>query len=131
MDSSRSDPQAAIGDLTEGRGGDVIIVACSSGEAQAQALTLAAHGGRVNFFGGLPPESPMIYIDSNLIHYREITVQGAHGSIPKDNREALDMIARGEVSVRDLISHTFSLESIVEAFQFAESRAGRHVAICP
>lgn len=130
VDSSRSDLRAAIADLTEGRGGDVVIVACSSGEAQAQALTLAAHGGRVNFFGGLPPENSHITIDSNLIHYREIVVQGAHGSTPADNREALDLIAEGQVRVRDLISHTFPLESIVEAFRFAESRAGMHVAVC-
>lgn len=131
VDSSWEDPEAAIASRTEGRGVDVVIVACSSGEAQAQSLRLAGSGGRVNFFGGLPPENPHITVDSNLIHYKEISVQGAHGSTPQDNREALDVIASGRVIVRDLISHTFPLESIVEAFRFAESRAGMHVAVCP
>ncbi len=131
VDSSREDPQTAVAGYTEGRGADVVIVACSSPEAQTQSLHLAGNGGRVNFFGGLPPEKPLITIDSNVIHYREISVQGAHGSTPKDNYEALEMIARGIVKVSDLISHTFPLESIVEAFRFAESREGMHVAVCP
>ncbi|MBM3131418.1 MAG: zinc-binding dehydrogenase [Chloroflexi bacterium] len=131
IDSTRTDPSGIVAHLTEGRGADVVMVACSSAEAQVQALSIAGSGGRVNFFGGLPPGASSITIDSNIIHYKEVSIQGAHGSLPEDNRNAIDMIARGTVKVSDLISHTFPLDAIVEAFRLAESRHGMHVAICP
>jgi L-iditol 2-dehydrogenase len=85
----------------------------------------------VNYFGGLPPDQSKISIDSNLVHYREISVQGAHGSTPADNREALGVLARGLLRVDDLITHRFPLDQIKEAFLFAESRKGLHVAVLP
>ena len=131
IDSSKSDLEAEIIALTEGRGADVVIVACSSAQAQEQAFSFAGRGGRINFFGGLPLRQSNVSIDSNVIHYREISVQGSHGSTPYDNRMALNMLAREAVKVSDLITHTFPLDSIEEAFRFAESRVGMHIAIHP
>jgi L-iditol 2-dehydrogenase len=131
IDSSKSNPEAEIIALTEGRGADVVIVACSSAQAQEQAFSFVGKGGRINFFGGLPQNQSNVSIDSNVIHYREISVQGSHGSTPRDNRIALDMLARGVVEVGDLITHTFPLNSIEEAFRFAESKVGMRIAICP
>jgi L-iditol 2-dehydrogenase len=131
VDSQKSNVEEEILHLTEGNGADVILVACSSAPAQEQSLALAGKGGRINFFGGLPPDQSKILIDSNLIHYREVSLQGSHGSTPDDNREALDMLARGLLRIDDLISHRFPLDSIREAFLVAESRNGMHVAVLP
>jgi L-iditol 2-dehydrogenase len=131
VDSMKSDAREEILTLTEGRGADVVIIACSSGSAQEQFLSLLGRGGRINFFGGLPPAESSIAVDSNVIHYREISLQGSHGSTPRDNREALDMLRRKVLEVGDLITHTFPLDSIKEALLFAESKEGMHVAICP
>ncbi|MFH1486655.1 MAG: L-threonine 3-dehydrogenase, partial [Chloroflexota bacterium] len=68
---------------------------------------------------------------SNLIHYQEISVRGSHGSTPQDNREALAILAKGACEVGDLITHRFPLDSIEEAFLFAESRNGMHAAVVP
>jgi len=80
--------------LTEGRGADVVIVACSFTQAQEQALSLAGKGGSINFFGGFPLHQSNVFIDSNVIHRREISVQGSHGSISDDTAEALKVLAR-------------------------------------
>ncbi|MFC1919641.1 alcohol dehydrogenase catalytic domain-containing protein [Chloroflexota bacterium] len=95
IDSGKRNPEKEIMELTEGRGADVIIVACSSLEAQDQSIFFAGKGGRVNFFGGLPRGQSIINIDSNLLHYREVSVTGSHGSTPGDNKEALDILSRG------------------------------------
>src|SRR5665648_536550 len=55
-------------------------VAAGSGQAQAQALEMAAKRGSVNFFGGLPKTQPTVNLDTNLIHYGELKVVGTHGS---------------------------------------------------
>ncbi len=50
---------------------------------------MAARQGRISFFGGLPKDNPVIALDSNLVHYRELTIVGANGSSPAHNKQAL------------------------------------------
>lgn len=102
--------------LTDGRGADVVITAAASGAAQEQALQMAARQGRISFFGGLPKDNPVISCDSNLVHYRELTIVGANGSSPAHNKEALALIASGAVPVADLITHRLPLDGALDAF---------------
>jgi len=131
IEAPDSDLPPQIMELTQGEGADVAIVACSSVRAQVQALELVNKGGRVNFFGGLGPGHQDISFDSDIIHYRELSVTGTHGSLPHDNRLALKLIASGAIKVDDLISHTYLLSEIEAAFAFAQSKQGMHVAVVP
>ena len=92
---------------------------------------MACKGGRVNLFGGLNPRISNITINSNIIHYGEVSLQGTHSSLPLDHEAALGMLARRDIDLSDLITHAFPLEHIQEAFHFAESRQGMHVAVKP
>ncbi|MBG0833188.1 alcohol dehydrogenase catalytic domain-containing protein [Planomonospora sp. ID67723] len=100
--------------LTEGRGADVVVTAAASGAAQEQALRIAARQGRISFFGGLPKDDPIIRCDSNLVHYRELTIVGANGSSPAHNAQALRLIADGAVPVTDLITHRLPLPEVLD-----------------
>jgi L-iditol 2-dehydrogenase len=112
-----TDTVAAVRRLTGGRGADVIIVAAGSGQAQEDALRMAARRGTVSFFGGLPKDRPTITCDANIVHYREVGIVGANGSSPAHNQRALALIASGEVPVADLITHRLPLERTIEAIQ--------------
>jgi L-iditol 2-dehydrogenase len=101
--------------LTDGRGADVVITATAAGKTQEQGLAMAARQGRISFFGGLPRDNPVIACDSNLVHYRELTIVGANGSSPAHNKRALDLIATGAVPVADLITHHLPLSDVLEA----------------
>lgn len=116
VSASDGDVVEAIGKLTDGRGADVVITAAASGRAQEQAISMAARQGRISFFGGLPKDDPIIACDSNLVHYRELTIVGANGSSPAHNAQALSLIASGEVPVADLITHRLSLDETLDAF---------------
>jgi len=116
IDSSTVDLVAEVRELTGGRGADVVITAAASGRAQEQAIAMAARQGRISFFGGLPKDDPVIALDANLVHYRELTIVGANGSSPRHNAEALHLIAGGAVPVADLITHRFHLPDALEAF---------------
>jgi L-iditol 2-dehydrogenase len=102
--------------LTNGRGADVVITAAASGKAQEEAVLMTARGGRISLFGGLPKDNPTITLDSNLVHYRELTLVGANGSSPAHNKQALELIASGSVPVADLITHRLPLEQVLDAF---------------
>ncbi|MGH2698166.1 MAG: zinc-dependent dehydrogenase [Actinomycetota bacterium] len=131
IDSGKDDAIDAVMKLTEGRGADVIITAAASGPAQQEALQMAARGGRISFFGGLPKDNPMIELDSNLVHYQELTIAGANGSTPAQNTEALGLIARGAVPVHDLITDKLPLERVHDAIAAVQSGSSIKVVIEP
>jgi L-iditol 2-dehydrogenase len=120
-----------IGELTGGRGADVVITAAASGAAQEQAIAMAARQGRISFFGGLPRDRPVIACDSNLVHYRELTIVGANGSSPAHNARALQLIASGAVPVADLITHRLPLDRTLEAFDIVARGEAIKVTIEP
>ena len=131
VDASSQDLVDEVLRLTDGEGADVVITAVAAGSAQEQALKMTARGGRISFFGGLPKDKPIIQCDSNLVHYRELTIVGANGSSPEDNREALRLIAAGTVPVADLITHRLPMERVLEAFDIVASGTAIKVTVEP
>ncbi|MGS2646110.1 zinc-dependent dehydrogenase [Streptosporangium sp. LJ11] len=117
--------------LTDGRGADVVITAAASGAAQEQALRMAARQGRISFFGGLPKDNPIIQCDSNLVHYRELTIVGANGSSPAHNARALRLIADGSVPVADLITHRLPLAEVLEGIDIVSRGEAIKVTVEP
>jgi L-iditol 2-dehydrogenase len=129
--AGRTDAVDEVRKLTDGRGADVVITAAASGRAQEDALQMAALRGRLSFFGGLPKDDPMISLDSNLVHYRELTIVGANGSSPDHNRRALDLIASGAVRVDDLVTHRMPLGDVLSAIETVARGEAIKVTILP
>jgi len=125
------DAVEAVLALTDGRGVDVAITAAASGKAQEDALRMLARRGRLSLFGGLPKDKPTITLDSNLVHYRELTLVGANGSSPENNKRALGLIASGAVPVKDLITHRLPLTEVLDAIGIVERGEGIKVTIEP
>lgn len=129
--TGEGDAVAAVRALTDGRGVDVAITATAAGAAQEQALSMLARQGRLSLFGGLPKDRPTITLDSNLVHYRELTVVGANGSSPRHNAQAIDQIATGVVPVEDLITHRLPLDAVLEGIELVARGAAIKVTIEP
>lgn len=108
--------------LTGGQGADVLITACAAGQAQADAVALAAKRGRISLFGGLPKEAKG-FLDSNLIHYKELSVFGVHASTAQQNRAVAEWIAAGKLKVRKYITRLYSLQEIEQAFRDLQSQS--------
>jgi len=115
-----------IFEITGGYGADVIITACPAPAAQIQALDIAAKRGYVNFFGGLPRSGSVLEIDTNIIHYKELSVVGTHGSSAGHAKKALGLMA-SDVDVSKYISAIYPLDEINEAVKSAFS--GRRLKI--
>ena len=129
--SSEENLEKIILDETGGLGADVIFVCAPSKEAQEQAFSLLAPRGRVNFFGGLPKDNSIITTNANNIHYKELFVGGASSSLARQNREALDLIAKDKIHAAAYITHTFPLSEIVAGFSAVENRQAIKVVIHP
>ena len=122
--------EAVLG-LTGGLGADVIFTSCPSPQAQADSLKMAKNRARINFFGGLPKSQSVVPLDTNIIHYKELFVSGAHGSMPVHHGKAIELIASGRLDIKKFMTHTFPLDDIAEAFATAEGHKGLRVIVCP
>ena len=128
---AEEDAVARVLDETGGLGADVILTACPSPQAQVDAIHMAKNRARVNFFGGLPKDKSQVTLDTNVIHYKELFIMGAHGCVPRHHQMAVDLIASGAIQMRRYISHRFPLDRTAEAFAVAESHAGMRVVVNP
>ena len=128
--SSEQDDVKAVLNETKRLGADVIFTSSPSPEAQAKSLLMAKNRARINFFGGLPKGS-MVTLNTNIIHYKELFVTGAHGSMPVHHGKAVEMIANGHIDMKQYITHKFKLDDIGEAFMAVEGHAGLRVVVNP
>ena len=131
IDLSEQDIEEKIDDLTDGLGMDLVICACSAPEAQQLSLKLVAKRGTVNFFGGLPRDSSVVPLDTNLIHYKECIVTGTHGSAPRHVARALELQAAGAMDLSKYIEKIFPLAQINQALELARGQGRLKIVINP
>jgi len=116
--------QQQVMDITAGKGVDVCITACAAPAAQEASIDLAAINGRIIFFGGLPKDRSMVRIDGNKIHYRQLTVTGTTRASLAQYRRALELVANGLVSLKELISSVCTIQQCPQAVQDASKGVG-------
>ncbi len=120
-----------INEETKDKGADVVIVAAPAHAAQEEALQLAGMGGRINFFGGLPKDRSVINFDSNIVHYKELTVAATTACSTGDCIRAAGIINSGSVKLTGLISARYSLTDAIQAYKTAEDRKSLKVVLEP
>jgi L-iditol 2-dehydrogenase len=130
LNPSETDVYSEIMKKTDGRGIDVGITACSAGKAQEEALKLTSKRGRISLFGGIAGESKG-FIDSNQIHYKELSVYGVHASTPLQNKKVIGWISNGSLKVRKYITGIYPLSDIEKAFEAIKSGAALKAIVKP
>ena len=131
LDWSTTDPEAALADLTQGRGVDVVVAAAPSHDLQAQALRLAAPSGRVLLFAGLPRSRPTVELDTNEIHYKELVVTATTASTLGDCTKAARLLTTELGDLGWVITDTFALDDAEAAAARAQDRGALKVVISP
>jgi L-iditol 2-dehydrogenase len=109
---------AAIQDLSEGRGADLVIVAVPTTQVVPSAFTLLRPGGKVLLFAHTRLNDPL-EVDAGAICMQEKTLLGSYSSDILLQDEAAQLIFERHINVRDLISHRFPLEAIHDAIDYA------------
>jgi L-iditol 2-dehydrogenase len=103
--------------LTEkNRGVDIAIEAVGVPDAWEEAVELVRRGGTVNFFGGCAVGTH-VTLDTNRIHYSDITLRATFHHTPAICRKALDLIAGGRFLAPLFITghaHLYELNRVFE-----------------
>ena len=117
--------------LTGGYGADVVIEAVGLPEVWQLAVRLLRRGGVINFFGGCPTGTE-VGVDTNLLHYSELTLKASFHHTPALIRKALDVVSRGCVSAKDMVNRVEPLTNLLEVMQHLMSHNGHlKTAIIP
>jgi L-iditol 2-dehydrogenase len=106
-----------LSELTAGNGVTVCITAAPSAEAQVLALEVVGLNGRVMFFGGLPDGKSKVSLDTNLVHYKQITITGTSRQSLIQYRQTLALVASGRLVVKDLVTMKTPLDEIRASFE--------------
>jgi len=98
------------------RGVDIAIEAVGVPDAWQEAVELVRKGGTVNFFGGCAVGT-QVTLDTNRIHYSDITLRATFHHTPALCRKALDLIAGGRFQAQAFITghaHLYELNRVFE-----------------
>lgn len=131
INSRKEDPVERVLEETGGKGADVVIVACSSATAQRQSLKMGAKRARIVFFGGLPHGKSIANLDTNIIHYKEQYVIGCFGSTPYQFKKAVELITKGIVNAKLIVTKTFTLDDILDGIRYTEEKNGLKAVVKP
>jgi len=102
---------------------DVVIEAVGKPETWEAAVPLVRKGGAVNFFGGCPGGTT-VSLDTQTIHYSNLTLLASFHHTPCTIRRALELIETGVVRADDFVDGECPLTRLPELFK--SMAAGNH-----
>lgn len=132
MQQAIAEVRALTGDS---RGADVVIEAVATAATWEGAVAMVRKGGAVNFFGG-PRSGAAVALDTNRLHYGDITLKASFHHTPADCRASLALISSGRFDAAGFITGSASLSDLPRVFasmmtRSADNRGGIKTAILP
>ncbi len=108
-----------------GRGADVVVEFAGTPDAARQSIQMARRGGRVVLAGATGPGRELSGVDLSTIVRGHLDIYGSLANPRGVSRRGLELIARGSVDVKPLITHHFGLRDFPDAWDtFVERRGG-------
>jgi L-iditol 2-dehydrogenase len=122
--------EAVLQETEARRGVDVAIEAIGMPETWSLAATMVRPGGLINFFGGCP-SGTQVALETQPLHYSELTMIGVFHHTPAYFSQALDLITGRHIDVEALITAHVPLASVLEVFQRLLQKQGVKYALIP
>lgn len=122
------DVPGQVRQLTEGWGADIMVEATGVPAVWEQAIACGRPGATINLFGGCP-KNTTINVNTEQLHYSEMTLKGVFHNTPTYVRNALSLLSSGLLPFDLLISDRRPLADLEEAFQDMKHRRVIKVAM--
>lgn len=107
------DVVAAVREITGGLGTDRSYDCAGAGDTLDKAIRMTGMNGKVGVIAY--PKQPTTQEALYYMVKNQITVQGVRAN-PNCSKTVLDLIASGRIDVKSLMTHSFPIEQIAEAF---------------
>jgi L-iditol 2-dehydrogenase len=109
-------PVDAVIEVTEGRGSDIVIEAVGRPQSWQWAVDMVRRGGIVNFFGGCATGT-RVELDTNRLHYSELTLKATFHHTPQTVRKAFSLIAEKKILSTDYVTGEAPLSKLKQVLQ--------------
>jgi L-iditol 2-dehydrogenase len=117
IDASRTNVVDRVRELTDGRGGDAVILAVGGNSLIRAAMDAARPGGRVLLFA--QTQHGEAVIDPAAVCVDEKTLLGSYSASLDLQEESVGFVMRREMDLERLVSHRFPLDQCTEALALA------------
>jgi L-iditol 2-dehydrogenase len=118
------DPVEAVRALTpDRRGADVVVEAVGRPQAWEWSVDMVRKGGTVNFFGGCA-SGTRVALDTNRLHYSEITLKATFHHTPEAVRKAFALITEKKIRGTDYITGEAPLSRLQQVLRHMLNRNG-------
>lgn len=117
-----------VKELTDGWGADVVIEATGVPSVWETAIACGRPGATINLFGGCPRDTT-ITVNTEQLHYSELTLKGVFHNTPEYVKAALSLIASGTIPFDLLISERRPLQDLEQVFMDMKARKVIKVAM--
>lgn len=125
-----SNPPEIVNQLTEGMGADIVIEATGVPRVWETAIACARPGATVNLFGGCPRDTT-ITVNTDRLHYSELTLKGVFHNTPQFVRESLALLASQVLPLECLLTDRQPLSNLDQVFVDMRDRKTIKAAILP
>lgn len=111
-------------------GVDICIIAAPAAGAQSKSLEYMNTNGRLLFFGGLPKSQEQVMINTNLIHYRQLSIYGCTKQSVSEYRVCEKLVNDGRIPLHMIMSDSYMIENFYDALEHAaEAKGLKHVIV--
>jgi len=125
-----TDIPGTVRQLTSGWGADIVVEATGVPTVWETAIACARPGATVNLFGGCPKDTT-ITVNTEQLHYSELTLKGVFHNTPTYVQNALALLASKTIPFDLLLSDRRPLKDLEQVFQEMLQRQAIKVAIDP
>jgi len=129
INTKKEDALKKIMALTNNRGADIVFE-CAGGTSMPQTLPQAVSytriGGKVVIVGGFETGAIAIPLEWQHIQKAEIKIivsaSYSFWGIHSEMKMCIDLLAKGKLNAKKMITHSFALDEINEAFETAQNK---------
>ena len=125
-----ADEVTTVREFGGGRGVDVAIEAVGNPAVWEKSVLMVRKGGMVTLFGGCAPGTK-VALDTELIHYSELTLKGVFHHTPYYVEQALRLLHQKKLNTSCLITGELPLARLSEALEMIVNHQGVKTAIIP
>ncbi len=94
---------------------DRVFVCPGNQQALELSVALVRPGGTVILFSPLPPNT-MPHLDINRLYFADATLTTSYSCGPDDTRRAAELLARGTISAKQVVSDFINLDELPAAY---------------
>jgi L-iditol 2-dehydrogenase len=109
---------------------DAVIVCTPAAAAIADGFAAVAPGGSLCLYAP-PKPGETLSLDAFAVYMGEVTVVASYSAGPGDMREALALIATGEVDPMPLVTHRLGLEDTARALELQRTGEAVKALVLP